>query len=245
MGFTPVNSYPHHPTMSRMDYFDDPTTATTTNTAGRQSNSPESISSSSSPTPSPPPASSSIPLAPVVAASQVIETELITTTASTQQAKFNNPTTARVKEMINRATSVPMEFYHTEFLEYSKESYEKKTGTKRNKRKRTDQPDTHPLNNKRKKAEIVSDDDLDEVEEAPQLDNNNSHDISNMSDAEIRRQIHIQSEQKRRAQIKDGFDELRKHLPGCNNKKMSKAALLTRSKCSTSERMNSLLMNYY
>lgn len=48
--------------------------------------------------------------------------------------------------------------------------------------------------------------------------------------AELRRQIHIQSEQKRRAQIKDGFDELRKHLPGCNNKKMSKAALLTRSK---------------
>lgn len=53
---------------------------------------------------------------------------------------------------------------------------------------------------------------------------------SNVSSAEIRRQIHIQSEQKRRAQIKDGFDELRKHLPGCNNKKMSKAALLTRSK---------------
>jgi hypothetical protein len=51
----------------------------------------------------------------------------------------------------------------------------------------------------------------------------------NVSNAEIRRQIHIQSEQKRRAQIKDGFDELRKHLPGCNNKKMSKAALLTRS----------------
>lgn len=50
--------------------------------------------------------------------------------------------------------------------------------------------------------------------------------------AELRRQIHIQSEQKRRAQIKDGFDELRKHLPGCNNKKMSKAALLTRSKWS-------------
>lgn len=51
-----------------------------------------------------------------------------------------------------------------------------------------------------------------------------------MTSAELRRQIHIQSEQRRRAQIKDGFDELRKHLPGCNNKKMSKAALLTRSK---------------
>lgn len=54
-----------------------------------------------------------------------------------------------------------------------------------------------------------------------------------LSAAELRRQIHIQSEQKRRAQIKDGFDELRKHLPGCNNnKKMSKAALLVRSKSS-------------
>jgi Helix-loop-helix DNA-binding domain len=50
-----------------------------------------------------------------------------------------------------------------------------------------------------------------------------------MSNAELRRQIHIQSEQKRRAQIKDGFEELKKHLPGCQNKKMSKAAMLTRS----------------
>lgn len=53
---------------------------------------------------------------------------------------------------------------------------------------------------------------------------------SHLNTVEMRRQIHIQSEQKRRAQIRDGFDELRKHLPGCNNKKMSKAALLTRSK---------------
>jgi len=44
--------------------------------------------------------------------------------------------------------------------------------------------------------------------------------------AEIRRQIHIQSEQKRRAQIKDGFEELRKHLPNCVNKKISKASIL-------------------
>lgn len=58
---------------------------------------------------------------------------------------------------------------------------------------------------------------------------------NNMTSAEIRRQIHIQSEQKRRAQIKDGFDELRKHLPGCNNKKMSKAALLTRSEYLSSQ----------
>jgi HSP90 family molecular chaperone len=50
-----------------------------------------------------------------------------------------------------------------------------------------------------------------------------------INNAELRRQIHIQSEQKRRAQIKDGFEDLRKQLPGCLNKKMSKAALLHRT----------------
>ena len=50
-----------------------------------------------------------------------------------------------------------------------------------------------------------------------------------LSNDEIRRQIHIQSEQKRRAQIKDGFEELKQHLPGCGQKKLSKAALLTRT----------------
>ena len=51
-----------------------------------------------------------------------------------------------------------------------------------------------------------------------------------MTSTELRRQIHIQSEQKRRAQIKDGFEELRNELPACLNKKMSKVALLHRSK---------------
>ena len=53
-----------------------------------------------------------------------------------------------------------------------------------------------------------------------------------MTTAEMRRQIHIQSEQKRRAQIKDGFEDLRNELPACLNKKMSKVALLHRSKYS-------------
>jgi hypothetical protein len=53
---------------------------------------------------------------------------------------------------------------------------------------------------------------------------------SGLTSAELRRQIHIQSEQKRRAQIKDGFEELRNELPACLNKKMSKVALLHRSK---------------
>ncbi|KAI9497718.1 hypothetical protein BDB00DRAFT_868324 [Zychaea mexicana] len=67
--------------------------------------------------------------------------------------------------------------------------------------------------------------------------NSNNNNISNSSNSgckstssvEIRRQIHIQSEQKRRAQIKDGFEELRNQLPACLNKKMSKVALLHRT----------------
>lgn len=60
-------------------------------------------------------------------------------------------------------------------------------------------------------------------------DTNVIHFDSRSSNDEFRRQIHIQSEQKRRAQIKDGFEELKNQLPGCSHKKFSKAALLTRT----------------
>ncbi|KAI8641700.1 hypothetical protein BD408DRAFT_203877 [Parasitella parasitica] len=50
-----------------------------------------------------------------------------------------------------------------------------------------------------------------------------------VNNSEMKRQIHIQSEQKRRAQIKDGFEDLRNELPSCLNKKMSKVALLHRT----------------
>ena len=54
-----------------------------------------------------------------------------------------------------------------------------------------------------------------------------------MTHAEFRRQIHIQSEQRRRAEIKDGFEELRRQLPINNNgRKMSKALLLQKSEIS-------------
>ncbi|KAG1437676.1 hypothetical protein G6F56_012992 [Rhizopus delemar] len=72
-------------------------------------------------------------------------------------------TKARVKEMIDRANSVPMEFYHTEFLEYSKETYEKKMESKRNKRKRT--TDQHQQNKKKKDDSDEDDDYLDCDEE--------------------------------------------------------------------------------
>jgi hypothetical protein len=47
--------------------------------------------------------------------------------------------------------------------------------------------------------------------------------------SEIRRQMHIQCEQKRRAQIKDGFEELKTEMPGYQNKRVSKAVLLTKA----------------
>lgn len=92
------------------------------------------------------------------------------------------------------------ESFLPEFHQYSKETYE--NGSSNNKKRKRNQP--------LKKSDESSDDEVDAQE--------------------VRRQIHIQSEQKRRAQIKDGFEELRQHLPGCVNKKMSKAALLHRSK---------------
>ncbi|KAK4516112.1 uncharacterized protein ATC70_011074 [Mucor velutinosus] len=281
MGFPPVPNYHQHP-MSRLGYFNDPSTTAAAAVAAaiRQPNSPESISSSSPPTPSPPPPSTinSNTMAfnnGQVLTTQSVDTELInplvpssststSSSASTNDNKpavvaatamsnnaasattnsngrFNNPTTARVKEMITRANSVPMEFYHTEFLEYSKETYEKKMENKRNKRKRPAcpqqqqddmlLPQEEKHQNKKKKTNTMQELQEDFEEELDEEDNEyKSDDLNgNVSNAEIRRQIHIQSEQKRRAQIKDGFDELRKHLPGCNNKKMSKAALLTRT----------------
>lgn len=47
--------------------------------------------------------------------------------------------------------------------------------------------------------------------------------------SELRRQMHIQCEQKRRAQIKDGFEELKNELPGYQNKKMSKSLVLNKT----------------
>ncbi|OAD03195.1 hypothetical protein MUCCIDRAFT_156075, partial [Mucor lusitanicus CBS 277.49] len=101
-------------------------------------------------------------------------------TPSSNNGRFNNPTTARVKEMITRANSVPMEFYHTEFLEYSKETYEKKMENKRNKRKRpacsTQQddvvlPQEQKHQNKKKKITAMQELKEDSEEELDEEDN--------------------------------------------------------------------------
>jgi len=111
-----------------------------------------------------------------------------------------------LSEITAKASSLPDAFY-PEFLQYSKESYEQSTGLSNKKRRR------------RTSSRMAEDTD----------GMSDDEDTNEMSTAEIRRQIHIQSEQKRRAQIKDGFDELRSELPSCFNKKMSKVALLHRT----------------
>ncbi|CAG8566222.1 8557_t:CDS:2, partial [Paraglomus occultum] len=97
----------------------------------------------------------------------------------------------------------------TEFYQYNKEKYENaKAGTRRRRKGGRDEGDT---------ASSLDGDDGDESN-------------STLSHAEFRRRIHIQSEQKRRAEIKDGFEELRRQLPyGVHGRKMSKAVVLQKS----------------
>src|SRR5438067_5922278 len=66
-----------------------------------------------------------------------------------------------------------------------------------------------------------------------------SFNISSLSHAEMRRRMHIQSEQKRRAEIKDGFEDLRRQLPISNHsRKMSKAMLLQKSKSKSKKKIH-------
>ena len=118
-----------------------------------------------------------------------------------------------ISEKIAQVNKLPESFL-PEFHQYSKETYENGSSNSK-KRRRIHKEDGDNNNNENNNNNNTSSDQED--------------DMDSVSAAELRRQIHIQSEQKRRAQIKDGFDELRQHLPGCVNKKMSKAALLHRS----------------
>jgi hypothetical protein len=94
-----------------------------------------------------------------------------------------------------------------QFHQYSRETYE---------------------NGRKKKAKRLNSSNKSHRSDEDSVDEDgNTNDTT--SALELRRQIHIQSEQKRRAQISDGFQELRHQLPGCINKKMSKATLLHRT----------------
>ncbi|KAK4517520.1 60S ribosomal protein L15 [Mucor velutinosus] len=127
---------------------------------------------------------------------------------------------ATITEKIANVNKLPESFL-PEFHQYSKETYENGSSNSK-KRRRT---------NNGSKKDVPSSTSADE--DQPHNNSSSSSDLEDDADGvsaqEVRRQIHIQSEQKRRAQIKDGFEELRQHLPGCVNKKMSKAALLHRT----------------
>ncbi|GBB92427.1 hypothetical protein RclHR1_02000008 [Rhizophagus clarus] len=109
-----------------------------------------------------------------------------------------------------------------EFFQYSKEKYESaKSGCKRRRKStRDEQCETSSMD---------GGDDIDDNVSCNHLIlpcNQNS----TMSQVEFRRQIHIQSEQKRRAEIKDGFEELRRQLPTTyTGRKLSKAVLLQKA----------------
>ncbi|KAI8150007.1 hypothetical protein BJV82DRAFT_573214 [Fennellomyces sp. T-0311] len=130
------------------------------------------------------------------------------TTASAQSSSVY------LNQTIAKASSLPESFY-PEFLQYSKESFE--------------QPQSSCAIQNRKKRRCVEEDSPQPEEESNTQPEEEALNQGNMSTAEMRRQIHIQSEQKRRAQIKDGFEDLRNELPACLNKKMSKVALLHRT----------------
>ncbi|KAG2201370.1 hypothetical protein INT46_005894 [Mucor plumbeus] len=192
-----------------------------------QQNSPDSTFMSTSPPPQQhqptrintcSPSSIMIQDPPMLVASSSSTTT--TSTMSSSSVDFLN-------EAFAKATSLPESFY-PEFLQYSKETYEQSTGSGPNRKKQrrcVENKDNEevkyqpqqPQQQQKQQNEVEGDSDNDE-------ENN-----SNLTSTELRRQIHIQSEQKRRAQIKDGFEELRNELPACLNKKMSKVALLHRT----------------
>ncbi|KAI7872219.1 hypothetical protein BDF14DRAFT_1717667, partial [Spinellus fusiger] len=138
-----------------------------------------------------------------------------TTTTST----MSSSSVDYLNETIAKASSLPDSFY-PEFLQYSKETYEQSTNGQALHRKK-----------QRKIPGELKEDCNDDSEKDDEDDDNEDEggDIKGLSSTEMRRQIHIQSEQKRRAQIKDGFEDLRNELPACLNKKMSKVALLHRT----------------
>ncbi|KAI9274256.1 hypothetical protein BY458DRAFT_507724 [Sporodiniella umbellata] len=129
---------------------------------------------------------------------------LVASSSSNTASTMSSSSIEFLNEAFAKATSLPESFY-PEFLQYSKEAYEQSTGSGPHRKKQRSSD---------KKEEEQSDDEVTQ---------------DGLSSSELRRQIHIQSEQRRRAQIKDGFEELRGELPTCLNKKMSKVALLHRT----------------
>ncbi|KAI7872347.1 hypothetical protein BDF14DRAFT_1752455 [Spinellus fusiger] len=144
---------------------------------------------------------------------------------SSSSSTMASSSSAYLNETIAKASSLPESFF-PEFLQYSKESYEQSTGgSLRKKRRQQDRL----LDDDEKSDELDVPSPKQHIQMTSEDDSGDEMALHGVSTAEMRRQIHIQSEQKRRAQIKDGFEDLRNELPTCLNKKMSKVALLHRT----------------
>ncbi|KAI9033735.1 hypothetical protein CLU79DRAFT_783770 [Phycomyces nitens] len=187
-----------------------------------QPGSPDSFMSGMSLSMTPPPAlSSSVSSSDFASYAQeapmMVQSSSSSTMASSSSAYLN--------ETIAKASSLPESFF-PEFLQYSKESYEQSTGgSLRKKRRQQDRL----LDDEDKCDELDAPPPKQHIQMTSEDDSGDEMTLHGVSTAEMRRQIHIQSEQKRRAQIKDGFEDLRNELPSCLNKKMSKVALLHRT----------------
>ncbi|KAI8880595.1 HLH-domain-containing protein [Backusella circina FSU 941] len=153
---------------------------------------------------------------------------LVQSSSSTTINSTSSSSSVYISEAIAKASALPESFY-PEFLQYSKESFEQTSSKNNVNTKRRRQPQDADENEKSQSSSSSSDEEdiSDERRACKQAKIDNEGDNTSMT--ELRRQIHIQSEQKRRAQIKDGFEDLRNELPACLNKKMSKVTLLHRT----------------
>ncbi|CAB4442706.1 unnamed protein product [Rhizophagus irregularis] len=123
---------------------------------------------------------------------------------------FPPETVVQTPVVINSDFTFTCPPHRRQYLRFHKEKYESaKSGCKRRRKSTRDE-----------QCETSSMDGGDDVDD----------NVSTMSQVEFRRQIHIQSEQKRRAEIKDGFEELRRQLPTTyTGRKLSKAVLLQKA----------------
>ncbi|OBZ80521.1 hypothetical protein A0J61_11430, partial [Choanephora cucurbitarum] len=152
----------------------------------------------------------------------LVQSSSSSTIRSTGSTTSSAAAAAYLNETIAKASALPESFY-PEFLQYSKETFEQSTSQRGNSKKRSRTEDEKIQ--KHYSSSSSSEEDEDQQLQRPSRKQKVEQDASATSVSELRRQIHIQSEQKRRAQIKDGFEDLRTELPACLNKKMSKVTL--------------------
>ncbi|KAI8366263.1 hypothetical protein BD560DRAFT_401129 [Blakeslea trispora] len=161
----------------------------------------------------------------------LVQSSSSSTIRSTGSTASSAAAAAYLNETIAKASALPESFY-PEFLQYSKETFEQSNSQRGNSKKRTRTDDDKIQKHYSSSASSASsseDEDQQQHQRPTRKQKVEQQDASATSVSELRRQIHIQSEQKRRAQIKDGFEDLRTELPACLNKKMSKVTLLHRT----------------